>query len=257
MQLDGQPDDAPLRAIYRNPPRDGGDICPTCTVPKDPMYPLCRPCENHRYAGFPLADFVAPLSWAPMHTQPYEDLYSYKAEPRSEAADVASERLRLMFRLAFTKHAKCLIPGWEESTVAVTHVPSTGGRRGTHPMEVILSMFGDNIPKLQPKYVGDLTRARDDRRALSPDDWELDLSKVGVLSRVLVIDDSWVTGGHAQSVASALKQAGVPTVGIVPFGRVMRMDWAPNAQYVRDHPAPAFNSQICPVHGVDHTGAAE
>lgn len=246
MSADGQPDDAPLRAIYLNPPRIGKDTCPVCTVPKDPMYPLCVPCNNHRYAGTPLADFVAPLSWAPMHSQAYEDLYSYKTDPHRPVADVAAERLRLMFRLAFTKHAQCLIPGWENSTVAVVHVPSTNGRQGPHPMETILSMFGANIPRLLIRYVGETGRARDDKRVLRPGDWKVDVPDAGILTRVLVIDDSWVCGGHAQSIASVLKTAGVPSVGIVPFGRVLRMDWQPNIQYIRDHPAPPFNSEVCP-----------
>lgn len=250
--LPGQPEDAPLRGIYRNPPRSGDRVCPVCTAPKDAGYSLCVPCNNHRYAGLPLADFVAPLSWAPMQTQAYEDLVSYKAEPHHTVADVATGRLRLMFRLAFTEHAQCLIPGWQDSSVAVTHVPSTSGRGGAHPLESILAMFADNVPKLQLQYVGDLTRQRDDKRSLRPDDWEVTTPGIEAYSRVLVIDDSWVTGGHAQSVASRLKLSGVPNVGIVPFGRVLRMDWPPNVQHLRDFPALTYSSAVCPVHGVTH-----
>lgn len=248
-----QPEDAPLRLIYRNPPRRERDICPICTAPKNPNYPLCHACNMHSGSGEPLADFVAPLSWAPIGGQAYADLSSYKDEAQQEVADVAAERLRLMLRLAFTNYAQCLMPGWEASTVAIVNVPSTAGRLGPHPMEAILAMFGPNIPRLMPVYVGDTDRTRDGRRQLRPDDWKVNPSALAGLTQAVVIDDSWVTGGHAQSIASSLKLAGIARVGIVPFGRVLRTDWAPNIEYFHDHPAIAFDSQVCPLHGTRHT----
>jgi hypothetical protein len=42
---------------------------------------------------------------------------------------------------------------------------------------------------------------------------------------ILLIDDLWVTGGHAQSAAHALRQAGATTVALLVVGRYLRLDW--------------------------------
>jgi hypothetical protein len=44
---------------------------------------------------------------------------------------------------------------------------------------------------------------------------------------VLLVDDTWATGGHAQSAGAALQAAQARTVGLVVIGRHIRPDWHP------------------------------
>lgn len=69
---------------------------------------------------------------------------------------------------------------------------------------------------------------------------------------VLLVDDTWTTGGHAQSAATALKLAGARTVALVVIGRHVQPGWssAPgvtNAQNLKALPKP-FDWEACCVH---------
>lgn len=43
---------------------------------------------------------------------------------------------------------------------------------------------------------------------------------------MLLVDDTWTTGSHLQSAASALTLAGADVVAAVVVGRVIRTDWS-------------------------------
>lgn len=46
-------------------------------------------------------------------------------------------------------------------------------------------------------------------------------------SSVLLLDDTWATGGHAQSAAYALTAAGAEKVALVVIGRHIRPEYEP------------------------------
>ena len=56
---------------------------------------------------------------------------------------------------------------------------------------------------------------------------------------VLVVDDTWVSGGSAQSAAVALKLAGARRVAIVVIGRHVNPDDPRSARFLADLPATA------------------
>jgi adenine/guanine phosphoribosyltransferase-like PRPP-binding protein len=67
-------------------------------------------------------------------------------------------------------------------------------------------------PLLKPVTPGENSRdARDDRFAVS--------SQLVAGQAVLLVDDTWTTGAHAQSAASALRLAGAGPVAILAIGR--------------------------------------
>jgi adenine/guanine phosphoribosyltransferase-like PRPP-binding protein len=68
-------------------------------------------------------------------------------------------------------------------------------------------------------------------------------------SHVLIIDDTWTSGGHAQSLALTARAAGARTVTIVVIARWLDTDWPATAGYLEGHPRRDFNPRICPVTG--------
>jgi hypothetical protein len=44
---------------------------------------------------------------------------------------------------------------------------------------------------------------------------------------VLVIDDTWTAGGHAQSAGAALSMAGAGTLALIVIGRHLQPNWEP------------------------------
>jgi hypothetical protein len=65
----------------------------------------------------------------------------------------------------------------------------------------------------------------------------VDPNRVKVVARrVLLLEDTYVSGARAQSAAAALRVAGVHAVVIVPLGRVLRPDQVPlHASFLRRH----------------------
>lgn len=237
-----------LGPIYRIPPPRGASTCRICTTPIDLGHPYCYACTGHLETGKPLADRVIPLSWAPFGTQAYQDVYSYKL-PGAGAAPL--DRLQKLVAIVFGRHRQCIAPSVESTRYGIAHVPSTSGRVGTHPLERILDVFAVNIPRIQPRYRGDVGESRNLPRQLRPHLWDLDSSQLTNVDAVLLFDDSWATGGHAQSIASKIKAMGKP-VAIVPLARVINTNWAPSQRYLAAHPFEPFDASVCPVHHVRH-----
>ena len=166
-------------------------------------------------AGALLADAVAAVGYAVRGGPLAADLYRYKSDRVAPvAADEAAVRLGQALRRFLARNG----PGvWREAGMragprAVAVVPSGQGRRGTHPLTRIVRSCVD-LPlvrlTVQPAQIH--------RRGVTAG-W------VRVADRVtgadlLVVDDTWVSGGSAQSVTAALKRAGARRVAIVVLGR--------------------------------------
>jgi hypothetical protein len=83
--------------------------------------------------------------------------------------------------------------------------------------------------------------------ALDPAHFSVDSSGPVQDAHVLVVEDSWVTGGHSQFVAVALKHAGAAAVTVLPVCRLLKPAWAPNIAY-SPHRRP-WSTDTCPVTG--------
>lgn len=253
--------DVEIRGAYTNVPPPAPGLCAVCTAPTtSPVYARCSPCETAANSGIQVARDMIPLSWAPMpgatgeaarySGQGYLDLSQYKTV---EATPAQSRRLRSLFMLAMSKHQRCILPDWPTRTCAIAHVPSTSGlRTGAHPLEeLLLGFFHINIPRVNPQYVGQVGGNRNQRRMLNPENWRINSEELQGASRVLILDDAWVTGGHAQSLAAAFARIGVNS-RILVLGRVLDPRRDDHGSYLETHPPALFNSDICPVHRVRH-----
>jgi predicted phosphoribosyltransferase len=64
--------------------------------------------------------------------------------------------------------------------------------------------------------------------------------------RVLVLDDSYVSGARSQSAAAALRVAGARAVVILPLGRVLRPDRvAAHAEFLQQLGEPSERCARC------------
>ncbi|MGW2492183.1 hypothetical protein ACWCV9_33910 [Streptomyces sp. NPDC001606] len=69
---------------------------------------------------------------------------------------------------------------------------------------------------------------------------------------VLLIDDTWTTGNHAQSAAASLKAAGANSVAIVVLGRRLNIDYANTADHIEQARLRRFSWNSCPLRPWDH-----
>ncbi len=66
---------------------------------------------------------------------------------------------------------------------------------------------------------------------------------------MLLIDDTWAMGGHAQSAVLALRKAGAGRVSVLVVARWLKEDFGDNARALRDIAARDYDPAICPWTG--------
>jgi hypothetical protein len=196
-------------------PRDG--VCAICKTAVLPGWVRCYRCNAQLGVLSQTADVVAPIALAVKHEQWAHELSSYKnSSNRSARASMAVGLGAVLWRWLDT-HETCVqkqAGAYEFPLVAA--IPSTRGR-SYHPLPGILKdivkPISDRYVDLlvpNPKYPSGSRDAHDDRYVVS-----MRLSG----EPILLVDDQWTSGGHAQSAAAALKLAGSGAVAVVSLGR--------------------------------------
>lgn len=236
---------AGLRPVYWNPERSA-ETCAVCTTPVS-GYSRCYQCNAQSGTGNPLANVVAPITYAVDDSQAMRDLYNYKTVGQ-EAHD-AQVRLFTMLHASLALHLPCLIRAGRGEMV-VTTVPSSKGRQGDHPLREAMRMFS-RFPQPHIEYVGPANLDAAARRVLAPSRFEVAAHDVAG-KHVLLLDDTWVTGAHMQSCASVLQSAGAAWVTAVPLGRMLKHRSEVTAAYLSRHKVRVFNPGICPLTGMTH-----
>ncbi|WP_293997568.1 phosphoribosyltransferase [Streptomyces sp.] len=110
-------------------------------------------------------------------------------------------------------------------------MPSTSGRP-THPLRDIVAGlvaitrtgYRDLLSPMPDAAA--LGRAASSQRYTSSALWG---------DNVLLIDDTWTTGNHAQTAAEALKSAGAGSVAVVALGRHLNTRYGDMATHVEQH----------------------
>jgi hypothetical protein len=69
---------------------------------------------------------------------------------------------------------------------------------------------------------------------------------------VLLIDDTWTTGNHAQSASAALKAAGAGSVAVVVLGRHLNVGYGDTAAYVEQAKLRRFGWDLCVIRPWSH-----
>ena len=194
-----------------------GARCRTCRGPAGAGFARCYQCEVALgEAPGLLADFVAPIGYAVRGGRLAEDLWRYKAERVTAAeAGCAADRLRVLLGAFLAGHGRSVwsaagMPAAGPSAVAV--VPSGQGRLGEHPLASLVRSCVD-LPLVRL-----VIEAREiHARGVNPAWVRVEDSVDG--ADVLVMDDTWVSGGSVQSTAAALKLAGARRVAVIVLGR--------------------------------------
>ena len=221
-----------------NPVRKDQETCVVCATPVS-GFQHCYQCRQHRcYDG--LADASAFLTYAVAGQQSGYVMRGYKApSPLDEHRTVV---LLLLF-LGLAGHGRC--PGVLAGH-PVTHwatVPSLPAKSGEHPLHRL-------VGSLPPGREVRLTAAIDvdDPRDISP-------GHFGVMAapprgaHVLLMDDTWASGGHAQSAVLALRRAGAARVSLLVVARWINPDYGGGAEFLRGLAGHDYDPGICPWTG--------
>ena len=196
----------------------GSEECRVCGAPSRPGFHCCFCCAVLvRRLGLPLAPLEAVATYR-TGDDLHRRLRGYKDAPVAEA------------RAACTRRLATLVQGWLDDRAGdfrfgawdlVATVPSTR-RPGPSPVDALVAA----VPTLAPQLIGGLLvrgpgrldHLVADRRgfAVEPAAGERAAGR-----RVLVVDDTVVTGARAQSAVAALRDAGLRPAGVLVVGRAL------------------------------------
>jgi endonuclease-3 len=206
----------PQAAGLAAPGPPGPGQCRTCRGPAQPGYTRCFQCRLHaESAPGSLADVVVPVGYAPKGSHLARQLWQYKA---GQAA--AQRELRALLLVFLRDHGPCV---WRAAAMPppshVAVVPSGRGRPGPHPLAALimpyLALPWARLARSTPDGLGGHHLDPGRFRASCP------LHSVASLrgAAVLLLDDTWTSGGSAQAAAIALRAAGARYVAVLVLGR--------------------------------------
>jgi hypothetical protein len=237
---------APLRTTlgsdaggsFRNAVRGGRFTCATCAIPAD-RFEHCLTCAKYSKRT-DLADQVAMLVYAVADEWSGDVLRGYKAP---EAADESYAIVSRMIGLGLSAHASC--PG-EVAGSPVSYwatVPSLPRKPGEHALHKI-------VKAVAPGQELCLQAAEKVRRPRSVSAGHFAAeARLPPGSHVLLLDDTWTTGGHAQSAALALKKAGADRVSLLVVARWIKSDFGDNGWFLGKLKRQPYDPAICPWTG--------
>lgn len=230
----------------RNTIRERGVTCMVCTAPVEPQYTHCRRCYQDmltaRDRKQDLARLVLPLVYGVKGSQSGYLMYQYKG---TRATLQQRSRLTLLLALALTGHRRCIETQVGYGISAWTTIPSTQGRPGDHPIR-------DIARQAQPAGIEVALAHRCPPiidRSYQPERWQVPSSEVVAGRHVLVIDDTWTSGGRAQSAASALATAGAAAVSIIVLARWLEPSYGNTASFISTRLGSDYDPRRCPVTG--------
>ena len=167
-------------------------------------------------------------------------MYGYK-DTRPAAANTRVITLLLAWTLL--RHSVCMT---DPKVGALTHwatVPSLRRHDRGHPLRSIAAPFLQSLDEI----VVTATPSPTAPRGLVPSNFAVPRAH---RPHVLLLDDAWVSGGHAQSVAAALKLAGAQMVSTLVLARWLDLGWGHTHAFVTENLRTDFDPEICPFTGL-------
>lgn len=205
-----------LAGTYLRNPRRSEGACAACCGTANPGYTLCYPCDAFHQQGC-LPNATGFSIYAAQGTQAGQLMYGYKAPyPAREHIVVMS----LLLQRALVNHAQCPSRLVGHRVTHWSTVPSTKGRTGPHPLR-------DMVAALRPEPEAALIHSQSVqpvRQRVVPGLFRSSLN-LGGGSHVLLVDDTWVSGGRPLSAVHALRDAGASYVSVVAVARWLGFDF--------------------------------
>jgi hypothetical protein len=231
----------------RNMALAGDGVCRICWTFTRPGFSTCYPC------GFQpeMLDLVVPITYSEHLGQMHTALRNYKDGSTDSVKRYAAVRLAAVLWRFLSGHEACIARELAvDAFPIVAVVPSSSPERERRsPLWELLQWIEPLRDRLERilEPTGEVTgreynsaRFRHRRRLAG--------------EPVLLLDDTWTTGGHAQSAAHALLAGGASKVALVMIGRHVRRGYEltpdTTAGALLDDLPDAFDWDTCAVHSI-------
>ena len=211
-------------------PPVGPGVCATCHGPARDGPPMCWCCRAVSALLEPVSDgcpLVVPVALCrtgdPLHTV----LRGYKDSPVVAGRRHFAARLGAHLSGFLSVHGACIARTSGSTWDCVAVVPSStrtagaGGQRRVAAPEHPLRPVVGAVPCLSGLVGIDMRRGAGSADHLVPDPAAFEVDGEVCGRKVLLVDDTWVTGARMRSAAAALGAAGAEVVAMVVAGRAV------------------------------------
>jgi hypothetical protein len=235
---------AEVGGYLRNVVREPGVTCAVCTAPIKPAFELCLRCHRDQCQfGDDLADLVVPLCYAIRGGQSGYLMHSYKD---LEAPARHNQTLLSVLLLAgLDLHGECIERRLGHHVDVWAVVPSVRtDRTGEHPLHVVAKRAGLALPVIE-LVAGE--RGDPEHRATSASRFMIAANSHVQGRHVLLVEDTWTSGGNAQSAALTLRREGAMSVTIVALARWLNPEEPPTGEFVTSWLTNDYDPRVCPI----------
>ena len=226
---------------FRNPRASG--TCQICATPLETGV-YCRTCIKYRdIVGGP--DAFGIMTYSGRDDPIRQSGIVMKNYKSRTFVDAQSKRVvRLVLALALRGHRDCLRSLIGVGPTAWATIPTLPHKQGAHPLNVIVR----DLAKDNAKEIVLAGAAKtDDARSVNASHFTVQTA-IPPSTHVLLIDDTWTSGGHVLSAALAIRSAGAAQVSALILSRYLDARWSETPQgWIRDNlTRPDFDPTICP-----------
>ena len=225
----------------RNSLYEPGITCKVCFAPVAEGFAVCFRCKQHAtIAG--KADRVGSIIYAVSNEQSHHVMRSYKSIPAVEEARLV---VFLLAWGALAEHTPCLEKMTGREVTHWASVPTLPAKPGVHALHTLIA---PNAPGLEISLRAASSVPPSNLRDINGNHYHA-AAEIRAGAHVLIIDDTWTGGGHAQSAALAVRRSGAETVSILNVARFLAKGWTPTDDFLRNHARQDFDSNWCPWTG--------
>lgn len=209
--------------IHNVPPQGTEGACDFCLGTCGLSYSLCYKCSQHWLPQLPdvkyACDLIVPCTVAVSPSPWYTTMWQYKRGSRRDDILLVAQVLKVWLSNHMGRVTKAI--GGPPTVAAV--VPSTSASMPT-PLYQIVSQqpkLCDSVLPSAVRYIGPSASWK--RSYLSPDSFSVDPEEVSG-QRMVLVEDTWVTGSTALSAAIAIRRAGAAKLALIPIARMVKAD---------------------------------
>ncbi len=207
-------------------PPVGPGVCVTCHGPARDGRSECWCCGAVSGAlGWASSPLVVPVALCRTGDRLHAVLRGYKDAPVVAARRHFSRRVGAHLSGFLGMHGGCIAAAASSSWDCVAVVPSStrphGARGGSVPAPHPLGEVVGTITSLSGLARVEIVRGHGSAHHLAPDAHAFAVGADARGRRVLLLDDTWVTGARMQSAAATLVAAGAEVVAMVVAGRAV------------------------------------
>ena len=207
-------------SAMRNVLPAGPGVCRTCKTFVAPEFTTCYSC----FQQLSLLDEVVPITYSEHLDQMHTALRNYKDGFTASVRSYALNRIAAILWRFLAAHETCVasavgVAGFDLVTTVPSSTPEKDDRRGSFRA---IAAWCTPIASRYERVLRATGRV--------PSGRHVDLDRYTTTRRVeganvLLLDDTWVSGGHAQSAAGALGRAGASKIAAVVVGRHVQPNW--------------------------------